>query len=74
MCHYLLVLFAKCPKAIDKPLLQKPSLDPNILKNFRPMSDLSFLSKLLKKIVLSQLLAHLDHNNLWHDFLSAYIV
>ena len=63
----------KClKKAIVKPLLKKPSLDPNILKNFRPVSNLSFVSKLLEKIVLSQLLAHLDHNNLWHDFQSAY--
>ena len=32
-------------EAIVKPLLKKPSLDPNSLKNYRPISNLSFLSK-----------------------------
>ena len=31
---------------IVKPLLKKPSLDHNNLKNYRPVSNLSFLSKL----------------------------
>ena len=61
-------------QATVKPLLKKPSLDPNILKNFRPVSNLPFVSKLSgkKKTVLSQLLVHLEGNNLWHVFLSAY--
>ena len=59
-------------KAIVKPLLKKASLDPNILKNFRPVSNLPFVSKLLEKIVLSQLLFHMKRNNLWHVFQSAY--
>ena len=59
-------------KAIVKPLLKKPSLDPNVLKNFRPVSNLTFVSKLLEKIVLSQILSHLDQNGLWHIFQSAY--
>ena len=50
--------------ALVKPLLKKPGLDPNILKNFRPVSNLSFLSKILEKIVLKRLLLHLDVNNL----------
>ena len=32
--------------AIVKPLLKKPSLDYNNLKNYRPVSNLSFLSKI----------------------------
>ena len=59
-------------KNIVKLLLKKPSLYPNILKHFRPVSNLSFVSKLLEKIVISLVLAHLDHNNLWHDYQSAY--
>ena len=59
-------------QAIVKPLLKKPSLDPNNLKNFRPVSNLPFLSKLLEKIVLSQLLSHLELNKLWPTFQSAY--
>ena len=36
------------------------------------MSNLAFLSKLLEKIVLSQLLSHMNENNLWPVFQSAY--
>ena len=33
------------------PLLKKPSLDCNILKNYRPVSNLSFVSKLLERSI-----------------------
>ena len=33
------------------PLQKKPSLDRNILKNYRPVSNLSFISKLIEKVV-----------------------
>ena len=37
------------------PLQKKPSLDRNILKNYRPVSNLSFISKLIEKVVAKQL-------------------
>ena len=43
-----------------------------MLKRFRPVSNLPFVSKLIEKLVLDQLFRHLDHNNLWHTFQSAY--
>ena len=46
--------------AIVTPLLKKPSLDPNDLKNYRPVSNLSFMSKLLQKVVVSQLKSHVN--------------
>ena len=58
--------------AIIKPLLKKSNLDPDILKNYRPVSNLPFLSKLLEKVVLEQLLKHLEANNLLEPFQSAY--
>ena len=58
--------------AIVRPLLKKPSLDQNCLKNYRPVSNLSFLSKVLEKIVLSQLLDHLTQNHLLNPHQSAY--
>ena len=58
--------------AIVRPLLKKHNLDPNELKNYRPISNLSFLSKLLEKVVLSQLNSHLSANNLLNPFQSAY--
>ena len=59
-------------EAIIKPLLKKPSLDPNSLKNYRPISNFSFLSKVTEKIVLSQLSAYLNANNLFPTSQSAY--
>ncbi|KAK7108062.1 hypothetical protein V1264_015864 [Littorina saxatilis] len=58
--------------AIVRPLIKKPSLDKNSLKNFRPVSNLSFLSKITEKIVLSQLLTHLEQNHLLNTHQSAY--
>ena len=57
--------------AIVKPLLKKPSFDKNVLKNYHRISNLPFLSKILEKVVLHQLLAHLQENNLCNPFQSA---
>ena len=48
------------------------SLDPVDLKNYRPVSNLSFLSKVLERIVLSQLNEILKHNNLLSPLQSSY--
>ena len=40
--------------AIVTPLLKEPSLDHNDLKNYRPFSNLSVMSKILEKVVVSQ--------------------
>ena len=58
--------------ALVTPLLKKPSLDQNDFKNYRPVSNLSFVSKILEKIVLAQLSSYLSSNNLLSDFQSAY--
>ena len=42
------------------------------MSNYRPIFNLSFLSKLLEKIVLRQLLAHIDTHNLLSVHQSAY--
>jgi hypothetical protein len=54
------------------PLLKKSSLDCNISKNYRPVSNLSFISKILEKVVASQLNQHLTRNDLHEPFQSAY--
>ena len=54
-----------------RPLVKKTSLDPEILKNYRRVSILSFLSKIREKIVL-QLSEHLENNNLLYPHQSAY--
>ena len=58
--------------AIVKPLLKKPPLDKNLSKNWCPISNLPFLSKILEKVVLHKLLSHLQENNLSNPFQSAY--
>ena len=57
--------------AIIKPLLKKAGLDL-ICKNYRPVSNLSFLSKILKKCALLQFNNHCTANNLLPDYQSAY--
>jgi hypothetical protein len=59
-------------QAIVNPNLKKSGLDCNCLKNFRPISNLPFLSKILEKVVLSQLQKHLCENNLVEVNQSAY--
>ena len=54
------------------PLLEKPSLDQNMSTNYRPVSNLLFLSKLLERVVLSQLIDHVTKNNLLERNQSAY--
>ncbi|XP_073710666.1 uncharacterized protein [Misgurnus anguillicaudatus] len=58
--------------AVIRPLLKKPTLDPEILSNYRPISNLPFLSKVLEKIVAAQLHVHLIHNNLFEKFQSGF--
>ena len=58
--------------AIVKPPLKKPSLDKNLLKNYRPISNLPFLSRILETVVLHKLLSHLRENNLSNPFHSTY--
>ena len=58
--------------AIVTPLLKKPSLDRESLSNYRPISNLSFLSKLTERVVLQRLSAHLSSNDLFNRHQSAY--
>ena len=40
--------------AIVKPLLKKPSLDKNELRNYRLVSNLHFISKVFEKLVAQE--------------------
>ena len=59
------------PAAV-KHMLKKPTLDHNNPKKFHPVSNLSFLSKIMGKIVLFQMSNHLCSNSLVNPFRSAY--
>ena len=55
-----------------RPLLKKPGLDSEILKNYRPVSNLPFISKVLERVVDKRLEQHLVVNNLHEELQSAY--
>ena len=59
-------------EAIVIPLLKNTSLDPNNLKNHRPVSNISFLSKVIEKFVLSQLSIYLNADTFFPVFQSPY--
>ena len=65
------VFAANWKTAIIRSLLKKPSLDLKT-KNYRPVSNLSFLSKLLEKCVLVRFNNHCKDNNLMPSHQSAY--
>lgn len=59
-------------RAAVKPLLKKASLDANELGNYRPVSNLPYLSKILERAVVEQLNVHLELGGLQTKFQSAY--
>ena len=55
-----------------RPLLKKPDLDQDELKNYRPVSNLPFVSKVLEKVVDKRIESHLTSQNLHEQHKSAY--
>ena len=65
--------FSKSMKnALVKPLIKKSSLDPSEYKNYRPVSNLGFASKIIKGVVVNQLKLYIYANNLDDELKSAY--
>ena len=58
--------------AIVTPILKKANLDAHVAGNYRPISNLSYLSKLLERCVNKQLNEYLSANNLLPSVQSAY--
>ena len=54
------------------PLLKKTGLNVEEYKNYRPVSNLPFLSKLTEKVVVEQLNDHMNSNSLVEKNQSAY--
>ena len=59
-------------KAIVTPLLKKCGSDSSNFKNLRPVSNLSYISKLTESAVADQIQSHLAKNNLYPVFQSTY--
>ena len=60
--------------AVLSPLLKTPDADFLQFKNFRPISNLKALSKIIEKSVALKLNNYLMNNNLHDNFQSAYKV
>ena len=59
----------KC--AMLRPLLKKPTADHKVFANFRPVSNLKYISKRIEKAVAVQVNDHLACNDLHVPFQSA---
>ena len=56
-----------------KPLLKKNGLDLDLCKNYRPVSNLPYVSKLLERVVAKQLVSLVDRHDLPDKFQAAYL-
>jgi hypothetical protein len=54
------------------PLIKKPGLDPDVPANFRPISNLNNISKILEKLFSSRLQDHVKLSTNLNPFQSAY--
>jgi len=66
------VVPASFKTAVVTPLINKSSMDVNSLHSYRPISNLSFVSKLLERLVSTQLQSHVVTHSLLPSNQSAY--
>ena len=66
------VVPASLKSAVVTPMLKKEGLDREILSNYCPVSNVSFVSKLTDRVVADQLTVHLEENSLQDPCQSAY--
>ena len=58
-------------EAILTPILKKSSSNPEVLKHFRPVSNVAFISMLIEKVVVYQIFKHIQINGLYEKMQSA---
>ena len=68
LCLSISVFPSSCKSAVVLTLIEKPDLDPQVFKNYRSVSNLSFLSKLIEKVISSRILKHFADNDLLINF------
>jgi Reverse transcriptase (RNA-dependent DNA polymerase) len=54
------------------PLVKKPALDPYATSSYRPISNLSYLSKVVERVVARRFNTHISLSHLLPDQQSAY--
>ena len=72
LCFSSGVFPTPCKSSIIFPLIKKQGLDPEILRNYRPVANLSFISKIIEKAIATQIHDHLINNDIVDNFQSAY--
>ena len=71
--HYITHNYPLSQKtAMVMPRLEKSGLDPAEIKNYRPISNLPFMSKVIEKLILTQLTRYLTANGLFPKFQSGF--
>ena len=58
--------------AVVKPLLKSDTINKDQLKNYRPVSNIAFIGKVLEKVAVHRLTEHLTMNGLHEEYQSAY--
>ena len=57
---------------LHKCLLKKVTLDKDALCNYRPVSNLPQLSKVIEKVILQRLTRHIEDESMFDSYQSAY--
>ena len=66
-------VFPDCLKhAIVVSLLKKKSLDKNVYSNYTPVSNITFISKVIERVVAQKLNSHMYLNNMHEAMQSVY--
>ena len=72
LCFSSCVFPTPCKSSIIFPLIKKQGLDPEILKYYRPVANLSFISQIIETVIATQIHDHLINNDIVYNFQSAY--
>ena len=58
--------------ALVTPMIKKPSLDPDVESNYRPIANLTLISKVIERLISRQINDHLKRQDLMPVLQSAY--
>ena len=58
--------------ALITPLLKKDGLDADLFNNYRPISNLHTISKVMERVFMSRLVSHVKHSPNYNRLQSAY--
>ena len=72
LCFSSGIFLTSCKSSIIFHVIMKQGLDHEILKNYRSVANMSFISKFFEKAIATQIHVHLKNNNIVDNFQSAY--